>query len=358
MSHKWTSEEVAIITEKYASDGPSRVATELGRTMWAVIGKARWLGLESTRKCPPKGFKWTEENLAVLKERYERDGGPKTAEFFGLSLNNVQITAAKHGLHTNAGHEDWGRRRAEQSESCDIRYFDKWTPSMAYILGFVYADGSVNKAGSALTFGIQRRDEAILQFIREELKGKSPIRYAEGRIDKRGSQNQPTASFYACSKVLCNRLAELGVHHRKTYRDDPFPNMPDECVPHFIRGYFDGDGTACVTARNVCTVGFVGTREFVEGLRTAAMRLAQVSDRAICLKGAVVTITWTAWSDIRKFYDFIYPEGFGFCLERKRKILAEWLEQNPVQPKIGRPVGVAETKPRKPGRWPAKDNGD
>lgn len=42
---------------------------------------------------------------------------------------------------------------------------------------------------------------------------------------------------------LCNDLVNLGFGYRKTYADTHLPNIPPELMRHFIRGYFDGDGT-------------------------------------------------------------------------------------------------------------------
>lgn len=37
---------------------------------------------------------------------------------------------------------------------------------------------------------------------------------------------------------------QIGVNFRKTF-DLKMPNIPDEMIRHFIRGYFDGDGCIC-----------------------------------------------------------------------------------------------------------------
>ena len=89
--------------------------------------------------------------------------------------------------------------------------------------------------------------------------------------------------------------------------------------------------------------GFVGSERFVIGLHDALVAKVGLTAKAIQflkhrhLESKIGKVNWYSWADIRKFYDFIYPEGFGFCLERKRRVLAEWLEANPVQPKIGNP---------------------
>ena len=47
------------------------------------------------------------------------------------------------------------------------------------------------------------------------------------------------------SAKLCTDLVNLGIGYNKSYSDLHIPEMPENLVRHFIRGYFDGDG--CIT---------------------------------------------------------------------------------------------------------------
>ena len=47
------------------------------------------------------------------------------------------------------------------------------------------------------------------------------------------------------SAKICNDLVKLGIGYNKTYSDLHIPEMSEELIRHFIRGYFDGDG--CIT---------------------------------------------------------------------------------------------------------------
>ena len=51
----------------------------------------------------------------------------------------------------------------------DEKYFDKIdSQNKAYILGFIYADGSINKG--CLNITLSNKDVEILEFIKDELK--------------------------------------------------------------------------------------------------------------------------------------------------------------------------------------------
>jgi intein/homing endonuclease len=48
---------------------------------------------------------------------------------------------------------------------------------------------------------------------------------------------------------LANDLINLGFGENKTYSELKIPNIPKNLIRHFIRGYFDGDGSFIGTVR-------------------------------------------------------------------------------------------------------------
>lgn len=341
LDHKWSEEEDQILQERYQTDGLDKLATELGLTSQAVYARARRLGVwRSSRKTPPKGFEWTEEMLTAVKERYVDEGGHALAAKFGVAVDTVRRKAASLGLHTIAGYKRWGRQRAEQNTSVDIHYFDQWSPNMAYVLGFLFADGNVDKAGHAVTINVKVDDIAVLNFVKDQTKAKYEITVGEPR-----GNDRPVASLVLCSTVLCESLAKRGLLPRKTYNDDPFPEVPDDMLMHFVRGYFDGDGGVCTHLAygkyDTCEVGFTGSPKFISEIKDVLVQrvgMREMSVRFIHGKTAVyAVVNWSACkgssfpvlADLHKFFEFVYPPGFGFCYERKYRKLADWLGLKP-----------------------------
>lgn len=326
---KWTEKQLQTLKDRYAKDGPTKLSKELGIPYWVLLSKAKRLGIAATRKRPPKGFKWTDEMVAMLQDRYVSEGGAPIAAQLGVAIGCVQRKAASLGLHTIAGHAVAGRLRAVRNESFNIRYFDEWTPNMAYILGFLFADGSVDRHKHSVTVGLKTEDGAVLEFIKKELDWKLDIKQRKAK-----GNDKPQSVMTISSTIMVEDLAKKGLLPRKTYENHPFPDVPDKMMPHFVRGYLDGDGTVCIYANGklgatVCCVGFIGSPRFVHGLYRSLLRLAGLSNKTIQFHGMDTTphcsIAWTALNDMRLFYKFAYPKGFEFCLERKRKKLADWL---------------------------------
>lgn len=352
----WTPERLKMLVERYQVDGPAVLAKEWGMTAFSVVARARRLGIGSTRKLPPKDFVWSDQALQAIRDRYIKEGGDSIAAEFNLNLGTVRRKASEMGLHTIAGHARAGKERAEKSDSLDIHYFDQFTQGSAYVFGFLMADGCINKKMTNAVARLAVKDLPVLEFIKRELKSNVEIYHDKARISKQ-TGNMVQAQVVLClnSTVLVKRLMELGMKPRKTYNDGPFPDVPDEAIPHFVRGYLDGDGTININKNGVCCVGFVGSPRFITGLRDCLVRLAGMRDSRIQTKPGKTTawsvVVWQAAEDIRRFKEFVYPEGFSFCLERKKQNLDKWLAE-PRQPR-----GYYHRGRSKPNRNPSSQSG-
>lgn len=74
-----------------------------------------------------------------------------------------------------------------------------------------------------------------------------------------------------CSRQMFDDLTALGCVERKSLTLQ-FPMLPSSLNPHFIRGYFDGDGSICIDKRyGTPTVSLVGNPEFLEVIQTIVM---------------------------------------------------------------------------------------
>jgi len=113
----------------------------------------------------------------------------------------------------------------------DDNYLDNIdTEDKAYFLGWMLSDGCIskNKLGLKLKYG----DEYIIT----EMFNKFSIGYKIIR-DKNGR------SMSLSSTKMISALAELGCVENKTEIGFNVPNISNDLFRHFVRGYFDGDGT-------------------------------------------------------------------------------------------------------------------
>ncbi len=134
-------------------------------------------------------------------------------------------------------------------EICD-EFFDNLTPTKAYLIGFLAADGSIQKDGG-IKIGLSSIDKPFLETIRLLLHSNYPIR------DYLTKDGFTVSEFIFRSEKIKQKLSEFGIVNRKT-KTFQFPyNLPKELYIDFIRGYFDGDGTFCL-AGQYCRASLCG----------------------------------------------------------------------------------------------------
>lgn len=159
----------------------------------------------------------------------------------------------------------------------------------AYWLGFLYADGYVSSKGNAVGLGVALKDIEHLQKYNSSLhyrKGlKVSITHQFG--DKNNTKNTNGDTLYMVRTIiknqeLRNNLVSKGCIPNKSLVLK-FPNInifeaPNlekqrELIMHFIRGYFDGDGTLGLYKHSVKipkleeSLMFVGTKSFLSEIQ-------------------------------------------------------------------------------------------
>jgi hypothetical protein len=117
-------------------------------------------------------------------------------------------------------------------------FFHEINEKSAYWLGFLYADGYVrmkNGKSGELKLKLKDTDKSHIELFLKHISCQKPIKCG---IDKKSK----FCSITVYSNVLVNKLFELGCVNNKTQKIR-LPNLSDVMMPHFIRGYFDGDGS-------------------------------------------------------------------------------------------------------------------
>lgn len=122
----------------------------------------------------------------------------------------------------------------------------------AYLLGFIFADGCVierhrgSKKGHeyGLRVNVAEKDKNIVFLLQQFIFPYIKIRIKKESIIEVGYLRKPQYEISLYSKKLFTDLCNLGCYPRKTYLENHIPDISEELKIHFIRGYFDGDGSA------------------------------------------------------------------------------------------------------------------
>ncbi|MEC2303389.1 LAGLIDADG family homing endonuclease, partial [Bacillus cereus] len=186
-------------------------------------------------------------------------------------------------------------------------YFKTWSNNMAYILGFIAADGAIPKENQCVS--ISQKESYILEDIKKELKTNQPL-----------YQNKKTGVYMLNinSKTIKDDLMNIhGIRPCKSFNIE-FPFVPEEYLHHFVRGYFDGDGHV---NSHKYFVSFVGgsynfMNSFKDILENNKFQLSFVD------KEKQYRIYLSGKNNVNKFSQWIYKNK-GLHLKRKYNIFQE-----------------------------------
>lgn len=126
-------------------------------------------------------------------------------------------------------------------------FFKTWSPRMAYVLGFMYADGSLlNTNESSRTFYalFSNNDLPLLESIRRSIGSNHLIYSRPPHVMSVRNKKYISKTGYLLrigNKIIYQDLIALGMQHRKS-NIMVLPDIPREYLSFFVRGYFDGDG--------------------------------------------------------------------------------------------------------------------
>lgn len=202
----------------------------------------------------------------------------------------------------------------------------------AYWLGFIVADGCVTErigvnqtvTGKKLRVEVKKDDGYLLEELAKDLDSDKEVKYCYSERHH-GNFTKPKHNAYISfgSLKLCGDLAQYGVVPRKSLITDGIPtNIPSEYVRHFIRGFFDGDGSVNIRkSYDVLACAFYGTTEMLESVQDHLIEVLGFKRRKIIKqKEANVSLyQFASQEDVLAFYNYIYQDATVF-LKRKKEV--------------------------------------
>lgn len=204
----------------------------------------------------------------------------------------------------------------------------------AYWAGFMSADGCIYRSPQGgqmrVKLALAACDAAHVAAFNAWLQRSGPVLTSTARV-RSGGHRFPTASVEVSSDRLAADLAEWGVVPNKTQRTGlpTWLRARNDLLPHFVRGYFDGDGHVSLhgpyeTKQITRVLRLTGHGPFLADIATvlatevhalAGLRHPQpMRSRA---SDAHRHVQWSAVSDLERLYTYLYV-GATVWLPRKR----------------------------------------
>lgn len=217
------------------------------------------------------------------------------------------------------------------------------TQEKAYLLGFLYGDGTIStykeKTGRIrFLIKISIVDNELI----EKLYMAFPF-FNTGNFDysKYNDNSEEQQSISKSNQELYDDLLFNGVYPRKSYENKDklrLPKIDNELIPHFIRGFFDADGSVYVRAKRknlitieFCSVGFNLLNDIDSYLKSIDINSWEITPKPPKGKGKQIyyRLSYIRTSEILKLINFMYNDAHIY-LERKAKICKQYKPVNKV----------------------------
>lgn len=210
----------------------------------------------------------------------------------------------------------------------NTEFFTTWSPEMAYVLGFIIADGTVTHTKRDTYFlSIQITDLLLLKAIQHAMGSNHTI-----HVRERHGNERTIYRLQVGSKIICNDLAHFGVVPQKAHVTN-MPSVPDEFLGDFVRGYFDGDGNVWVgivhkerrTKLAVIQTAFTScSRDFLESLKEALKQKG--INGSIACRESYFRLSYSVRSSLA-LYALMYAGDSPLQLPRKRLVFERFLRE-------------------------------
>ena len=255
-----------------------------------------------------------EDILRIYTEHSEGKSLPKLAKDYNISIKSLRIVFLRNNLPI--------------LKFCKAPkyYFDKKedyfdcidSEEKAYLLGFIMADGSIDRSNISKTpelrISIQSEDRNILDILSQRICPSKPVIIR----NKRKVNWKDTANFSVISEHLCFSLESWGVVSRKSYKDLVIPNINTNLIRHFIRGYFDGDGSIGKYGGRL-KFSLLGTNELLTWILNFFKNKGMKTTPKISKKKNIYSIQVNSKLDIELIENILYTSSNDYCLKRKKE---------------------------------------
>lgn len=206
-------------------------------------------------------------------------------------------------------------------------FLDLTDDSVMYWLGFLAADGSIGKDDYSIRLGQSSKRKKVL-FEYKNFLGAKDIKIF---ISKSKSKNiLDTYIIVFSSKLIHSYLTNLGITNKKSKLLD----LKFKINGSFLRGYFDGDGSAKY---------YNNTKSYKIKITTSSSNMIKNITEILKYNKIKYSITFkdkinnpeqrdiNILSDGRiSFYNLMYKTNYSFCVEAKRGVIEQSMTVNSV----------------------------
>jgi len=281
-------------------------------------------------------------DLKALSDEELIDLHEKVHELYAQGSENIEDVFNLHKLIV----EEMERRGIEHHEIDDLdilklvrlinsEYFKSWSPASAYMIGFIAADGSIiwddDRGIYRLDIEISPRDRDLLERFAKELQYAGDL----AQFDK------GVVALQINDKELVESLLKIGLKPKK----EGFPSVPRQYLSHFIRGFFDANGSVYLRNGTV-HVRFAGREHAIRNINKIIADELGIDEKTIVETAGTHVITYVG-KDAKALLRWMYEDA-NIYLDRKKKIVdqieLEYMTPQPSGESKGKEITLDEVR--------------
>ena len=192
----------------------------------------------------------------------------------------------------------------------------------AYLLGYLFADGFVgDEEYNNIVFSQKKDDMEAVELFKESIKYTGELRIFEpGKASFKNSQDHVVVNF--SSEHMANKLRNYGLLKKESYKS--LPKIDNNLLRHFVRGFFDGDGSITLTKSHYKDkVYYSGALDIIVNKNLVDFFLNLFSDIHFTIDQSktdyMVYLKCHSKKGLKFFYDYFYKDSKYFLSRKKRK---------------------------------------
>ncbi len=192
----------------------------------------------------------------------------------------------------------------------NYNFFKEWSRQMAYVLGYLFADGSLENSpyirGKYIRFS--STDRSFIKKIKRLIASEHTI----VKIKPYGNRKKKHYLRIGSHSVY-NDLEKLGLFPNKSLTMH-FPKIPQSFLSDFVRGYFDGDGSVILDkykkdkqAKRLKAIFTSGSKKFLKGLDSHLQKYCNINGPNFYNSHRSYQLVYRNFK-AKKVLDFIYRD--------------------------------------------------
>ena len=251
-----------------------------------------------------------QDKIDIVKTYLSGIGSGELATKYQVSRNSICSILKRRSIPRR------NRSLCHQKYQINEGYFDTInTEDKAYFLGLLFADGYHNIKKNMIRLFLNHTDQHIIKdFI-------SCLKYNKA-IEKRTYSHPLHQDQYGISifnQHMSNTLRHIGCTQRKSHTLRYPLVIPPDMDRHFIRGYYDGDGSLYLPkVKSRASVDIASTKIFCNTLKNKIENATDVhtNTRVITSNHSTHDIKVGGRKQISKVLNWLYQDA-NFYLHRK-----------------------------------------